>query len=289
MIDALRDYLYFVTIADQGSITRAAQVLGVPKSNLSRRLAALERNLGIQLLVRTTRKQELTASGLLVYQNCKPHITALTDVEVLVNNANSLVKGTLRLLLPIEFFNKTISTLITEFALNYPELEIHCHHYSEKYPNFDHTYDLVFVLHEQELPNSSWIKKTLLSFSQSIYGNQESSNQALSLVQLHNIAAICSSEGEKWVFRTPKGLASIQPKAKMLLSSPEMRVEACLKGVGLLKLPDYLGNEYSMLNPIKLNEKLVALQLSLLYQSRELPAKTRVFLDYFQSNIGSFT
>ncbi len=68
----LDDLTFFSTIIDAGSLTKAAKLMDVPKSKLSRRLANLESELGYQLLIRTTRKQELTASGLLLYRSCKP-------------------------------------------------------------------------------------------------------------------------------------------------------------------------------------------------------------------------
>ena len=57
------DLLLFARVADEGSFSRAAQRLGVPKSTVSRRIAALEAKLGERLLLRTTRKNVLTDFG----------------------------------------------------------------------------------------------------------------------------------------------------------------------------------------------------------------------------------
>ena len=58
------DLLMFARVADCGSFSRAAEQLGLPKSTLSRRLSALESQLGERLLQRTTRKLLLTEFGL---------------------------------------------------------------------------------------------------------------------------------------------------------------------------------------------------------------------------------
>jgi len=287
LIDAYNGYLFFVTIVEQGSITHAAQTLGVPKSKLSRRLALLEQQLGSQLLIRTTRRQQLTETGLLLYQACKPHVEALNDMEELVQDTQNKIKGKLSILLPLEFFNKVISALVVDFAFKYPEIEIHCQHYSETYPDFDHQHDLVFVLHEDTLPTSNWVGKTLLSFSQSIYGHESVLTvKNVKIEQLSLKKAILSNENERWIFRNKSSIQTISPNLVMVLSSAEMRIEACQRGIGLLKLPDYIGKNNNELTPLNLNCPVVAQQLTVLFQSRSVPAKTRKFLDYFQSNIG---
>ncbi|MDO6444538.1 LysR family transcriptional regulator [Colwellia sp. 1_MG-2023] len=290
MIDAFNGYLYFVTIVEQGSITQASRVLSIPKSKLSRRLALLEQQLGSQLLLRTTRKQQLTESGLLLYQACKPHVEALNVMESLVHDKQNKIIGKLSILLPLEFFNKVISALITEFAFKYPDIEIHCHHYSDAYPEFDHQYDLVFVLHEKALPTSHWIGKTLLSFPQSIYVHESAdlgNKNAIEELVLHK--AIAASESEQWLFRNKDNVQVFTPNIAMVLSSNEMRLEACQRGVGIVKLPDYIAKNNPKLNVLSLEHNVMAQQLTILFQSRNIPAKTRTFIDYFQSKLGCLT
>jgi len=290
LIDALSNYLFFVTVVEAGSLTKAAKRLRLPKSKVSRRLAQLEQQLGSQLLIRTTRKQQLTESGLLLYQSCKPHVEALNGMEQLVSDATTKIRGKLSLLLPLEFFNKVISTIITNFAYQYPDIEIHCQHYSATYPEFDYQYDLVFVLHERQLPTSNWIGKNLLSFPQSIYVAKENhKHNDISIQQLNREKAILSTPDEQWFFRDDEQLHVCTPDLAMVLSSPEMRVQACQRNIGLIKLPDYIGSNNTKIKQVIMNKPLAAQQLTLLYQSRNIPVKTRMFLDYFQSNIGCLT
>ena len=76
------DLLLFARIADAGSLTRAAGRLRMPKSTVSRRLAALEAQLGERLLLRTTRRLTVTDFGLRVLEHARQvvaEVDATTD------------------------------------------------------------------------------------------------------------------------------------------------------------------------------------------------------------------
>lgn len=289
----LDDLILFSTIIDSGSLTQASKKMGVPKSKLSRRLANLEAELGYQLLVRTTRKQELTESGMLLYRSCKPHLEALSNVENDLHELNTTPKGTLNILLPIEFFNQVISTIVTNYAKQYPDVIVQCSHYSSELPEENYHYDLIFVLHENDLANTTWVGKQLLSFPQSIYAGVDYDTQHLQVPEdLEKEHCITSNVNAQWLFRDKRKIQLISVKEKMVLSSPQMRLEATSQHLGVAKLPDYLCQSNGKLLNVKriqLSKDPVALKLTVLYQSRSIAFKTRKFLEYFQSNIGCLT
>ncbi|MFT5755493.1 MAG: DNA-binding transcriptional LysR family regulator [Alteromonadaceae bacterium] len=284
------DLSLFTTIVECGSLTLAAKKLAVPKSKLSRRLAMLEEQMGCQLLVRTTRRQTLTQNGQMLYRSSIGHLEALADLENEITSLNVEPKGVLRILLPIEFFNKVISALVTEFAKQYPHIMIQCSHYSSVLPVEDFKYDLILVLHENPLPASNWIGRPLLSFPQSIYAGSD-----YPIEHLHNLSdiakekCISSESNSPWLFRDKQQIQLITINERIVLASPEMRLEAIIQHLGIAKLPDYLCQASGQLHKIKkieLSHSPVALQLTVLYQSRSIAFKTRTFLEYFQSKIG---
>ncbi|WP_019028373.1 LysR family transcriptional regulator [Colwellia piezophila] len=294
----LDDLHLFVTLVETGSFTLAAKELGMAKSKVSRRLVQLEKKLGCDLLLRTTRKQELTDSGRLLYCSCKEHIDALTKVEEELSASLHQPQGQLKILLPLEFFNKIISTLITDFLRRYPKIQLHCQHYSGSVPEFDPKFDLCFVLHEQALPTTNWIAKELLSFPQSIYlspvmaskaQRKLLANKAIKPEQLSQYDCILAEENQPWHFRNNEKIEQVMVSGKLILTSPEMRLQAAEQGLGLCKLPDYMIKNSvpsQSLQRLCLNHQSIAQRLSVLYQSRNIASKTRTFLDYFQSNVG---
>ncbi len=280
----------FLSIVEAGSLTSAAKLLGIPKSKVSRRLAVLESEIGSQLLVRTTRSQQLTEVGEKLFRVCKPHVEALKGAEGKISDLVSIPKGKLKILLPIEFFNQVMAELISEFAILYPDVAVHCQHYSQEVPEQDLSFDLIFVLHEQTLPASNWIAKTLLSFPQAIYTSvDEKELKKITPQELVLRNCILSQENQSWFFRVNSDTTVVEPKTFMVLSSPEMRLAAVKRNLGLAKLPQYLVNgdsEGELVKQVNVTCAPIAQQLTILYQSRSIAKKTRVFLDFFQSNIG---
>lgn len=283
----LDDLLYFVTLVDEGSLSRAAIKLNVPKSRVSRHLVQLEASVGNTLLLRTTRQQKLTESGELLYRASKPHIDALSQVEEDVSSLVNAPKGQLNILLPLEFFNQIMSVLMAEFALIYPKIRLNCAHYSEPLPASNESFDITFVLHEGSLPASNWIAKSLLSFPQSIYAPPDFDTRGICDPEdLLDLDCVAAHEQESWYFRQGQNLQVVPLRPRVVFSSPEMRRQAVQRGLGLAKLPNYTCSQACQMQKVLLSRAPVAQELSVLYQSRDIPLKTRVFLDFFQDNIG---
>lgn len=105
----------FVAVIEGGSISAAAERLGVAKSGVSRRLSDLERRLGVQLLRRTTRRMDPTEEGRSFYQRSLRILEELDDAEqALVGDARALT-GTLRVATPLSFGIDHLSPAISDF------------------------------------------------------------------------------------------------------------------------------------------------------------------------------
>src|SRR6185503_8851716 len=101
--DELLAMLTFVRVVDGRSFTAAATALGVAKSVVSARVAALEAELKVRLLHRTTRKLSLTPDGLALYQRCAPVVAAADLASMAVAGAGNTPRGLLRVNAPVAF------------------------------------------------------------------------------------------------------------------------------------------------------------------------------------------
>lgn len=124
MADDLNDMLLFAQVARHGSLTRAAQVAGVPKSTLSRRLAALEERLGTQLMVRTTRKLALTEAGHAFVERCSRILEEVEEAREFAGALGQKPQGRLRVALPPDFAMHWLAEPIAEFSQRYPDIAL---------------------------------------------------------------------------------------------------------------------------------------------------------------------
>src|SRR6185369_15638568 len=91
--DEILAMVFFARVVEQGSFTRAAAKLGVSKSVVSARVAALEERLGLRLLHRTTRKLSLTPDGLALHARCARVVAAADEAGMAVASAGDAPRG----------------------------------------------------------------------------------------------------------------------------------------------------------------------------------------------------
>jgi len=114
----------FVRVVEAGSISKAADQLGVAKSGVSRRLAELESRLGVRLMNRTTRRSSLTEAGQSFYKGAVKLLADISELNAATADTNCLLEGSLRLAAPLSFGLCHLSPAIDEFLRLHPELAI---------------------------------------------------------------------------------------------------------------------------------------------------------------------
>jgi len=120
----LRDIALFVEVVNTKSFTRAAENLEMPPSTLSRRVSGLERDIGLRLLNRTTRRVDVTDAGAAYYARCA-HLVAEARVahEQLAETVN-VAKGTLRVACTPDFATQYLAPVVVEFTRRHPQVNV---------------------------------------------------------------------------------------------------------------------------------------------------------------------
>lgn len=117
----------FVRVVEAGSLRGAARELGMPKSNVSRRLADLEAQLGVQLLQRTTRRLRLTDAGEAYFRGARAAVTALLEAERDAHALQATPRGLLRVTAPVTFAAQYLWPVVHEYLRAYPEVQVSVH------------------------------------------------------------------------------------------------------------------------------------------------------------------
>src|SRR5579862_8620867 len=96
-MDRIEDFQAFVAVVEKGSLTGAARQLGRSLQSVSRSLAALERDVGIELVRRTTRRSNPTEAGLAFYRRLNSALAEIEAAKTEASNRRSEPSGLLRL------------------------------------------------------------------------------------------------------------------------------------------------------------------------------------------------
>lgn len=113
----------FVKVADLGSFTEAARALGVRQPTVSRRVAELERSLGVALVVRTTRRVSLTEAGLRTLEPARVALDALERTREAAHAPDEL-EGILRIAAPVSFTTVWLAPRLGSFLERHPALDV---------------------------------------------------------------------------------------------------------------------------------------------------------------------
>ncbi|MDM0020153.1 LysR family transcriptional regulator [Variovorax saccharolyticus] len=120
----LNDMVFFAEVAERGGFAAASRALGIPKSRLSRRVADLEAQLGVQLMQRSTRRLSLTPAGEIYLKHCAAMRDAAQAASEAVAQIQTEPSGTVRLSCPVTLAHSSVGPLLPEFMRRYPQVRV---------------------------------------------------------------------------------------------------------------------------------------------------------------------
>src|SRR6476660_7123119 len=123
----LNDIALFARVVEAGSFTAAARLLGMPKTTVSRRIAALEREFGVRLIQRTTRSLNMTDAGRLYYEQSSKALRTIEDANLQLAEARAEPSGTIRISAPAGFGGNFLAGPVFDFLSAYPKTKVELH------------------------------------------------------------------------------------------------------------------------------------------------------------------
>jgi DNA-binding transcriptional LysR family regulator len=288
----IEDIQAFVAVADAGGVTPAASRLGVSKSIVSRRLARLEKSLGITLLTRTTRGAGLTEAGA-TFREHAARITSEADAARDALSADGQVRGRLRISAPLSFGPTHFAPVFAELAKRYPELEIQTSYSDRHVDMVAEGFDAAIRL--GRLTDTTLIARRIVSFRGSLvaspsYLEKHPAPRTLEQLQGHDAVARVN---DAWPLQHADQVVSVHPRARFTADNGAALVPAVLAGLGIALLPDFLIHEHVVSGAMVVVMPDYPMPEAGVYVVRppggSAPCKVRVLIDFMVEKFGNTT
>lgn len=242
-LDAVR---VFAAVAELRSFRGAATALGLPRSTVSRRLAALEASLGTRLLQRTTRQVSLTGAGEVFLAEIAPSLQRIGDASRQVLDAGGEPRGVVRLTATPGMAER-VGAIMLELAERHPHVRVELDFSNRQVDLVAEGFDL--ALRAAKLSDSSLIARHVGVGRSGYFASPDYLKGRPRLThpsQLAEHACVVfsgSTRGPRWAFQVGSKLEELRVQARVVVNSLEVARLAARRGHGVTWLPETLARE----------------------------------------------
>lgn len=167
----LNELAVFTYVVEHGGFTAAAEATRLPKSNISRRVASLEKRIGVKLLERTTRKVHLTEVGQIYYQHCRRMLDEADHADLCIEHLMEIPRGKLRISASVTTGQYLLAPLVSEFLARHPDVQLEMLLTNRKVDVINEGFDLVVRI--GDLEDSSLVARSLGRYGLFLYASPE--------------------------------------------------------------------------------------------------------------------
>ena len=237
----LNDVVVFARVVEAGSFTAAARLLAMPKTTVSRRLAALEREVGVRLLQRTTRSLSMTDAGRLYYEQSSQALRAIEQANLRLAEARAEPSGTIRISAPVGFGAYFLNHAVVDFLEMYPKTKVELRLTDDKLNLVEDGIDLAFrtgVLQDSTLIARKLGSTHRLLCASSDYLARHGVPEGPSDLARHDcVIAGPSVANAHWMLEGPRGQKMVTVSGRFAANEMQAVVAAAVAGYGIAQLP----------------------------------------------------
>ncbi|MET4385032.1 DNA-binding transcriptional LysR family regulator [Bradyrhizobium sp. F1.4.3] len=292
-MEYLNDMALFVEVAKARSFRRAAEVIGVPNSTLSRRISALEKAIGLRLLNRTTRKIELTEAGQLYFERSMRIVEEARLAHEQLGEMVAQPSGMLRVSLPVDFAAIYLTPLFADFARRYPGISFELDLTPRRVDLVAEPFDVAIRM--GELPVSGLIARQLARVPAHLYASPGYLKQAGELSEPADLArhqCLCMPRAASWTLHSGTKKLDVAVKGRFTLNSVGMICRLAIHDQGIALLSEAIAADdlaRGRLHRVLPKWQASPISVYAITATRLLPAKTQRFIEFLQSRLGRGT
>ena len=290
MLENLQQMVILAAIGHEQNFTRAADRLGISKSQVSKQIRYLEERLGCQLVQRSTRTVALTEIGLQYADYGQQLVDTVNEAEAMVAGYRNEIKGVLRIGIAQSFGNIHITSALAEFQKSNPELELEISLFDHRPNLLEEGFDCWIAIHEhppegmvaRKLANCEFVVVASPGYI-ALHGTPETPGD----LRRHNCITYQSRERKyvNWAFSRDGVQQSIRVRGNYRIDNAPAVLDAAVSSLGIAYLSTYL-----MTDEIETNKLIqllpewkttVDLPIYAVYPRRKyLAPKVRCFIDF---------
>lgn len=294
-MDRLKQIETFVSVAAKGSLTAAALAEGVAPAVIGRRMDALEARLGVKLLLRTTRRINLTHEGSAFLEDCQRLLVDFNNAEASVSAGGVKASGHLRVTAPAGFGRRHVAPLVPDFLAQHPEVSLSLNLSDRVVDIANEGFDC--AVRVGDLPDSSLVGVRLadnrrLCVAAPSYLQRAGLPASPADLARHQCLTLSSdaSQTRGWAFLVDGSLTHLRPGGRLDCSDGQVLHEWCLQGLGLAWRSTWEvqadlaeGRLRSVLDDFAAPPNGI---YAVFPSARHLPLRVRLWIDFLKQRLG---
>ncbi|MFC3033955.1 LysR substrate-binding domain-containing protein [Pseudoalteromonas fenneropenaei] len=289
-MDKLAAMAMLVKVIEQGSFSAASKAMDIPLATLSRKVAELEKQLGVSLLKRTTRALTLTHAGEGYLAAAKRILEQVAEAEQHALGEYQTPKGELVITAPVMFGRLHVLPVVSEFLAAYPDINIKLNLSDRNLHLLDEHIDMAVRI--GALPDSSLYAtavgtiRTVTCASPQLLSQYVQPVSPADLPHLPCITIKSAMPTPHWQYQHPETQKTITPviTSRLEVTNGECALQAAIDGVGVtqqLHYQVYAALQSSALTLILPEYEPAPVPIHLVHgEKRIMPLKMRCFLDF---------
>jgi DNA-binding transcriptional LysR family regulator len=280
----------FLEVAKHQSFSKAAQRLGITGPAASKQVIALEEELGVKLLHRTTRLVTLTDEGALYYERARHAVEELKEAAEQLRDRKSAPRGLLKINVPLAFGQMHLLPALSGFAKNYPDVTMDITLEDRMVDVVAEGYDLVIrigALRDSTLASRLLGACPILVVAAPAYLKAHGTPKTPADLKRHRlISYINHGAVMEWRYRDRRGkTGSVRSEGILRANNTDMMLQAALDGVGIAVLPVFAVSAHlqagQLVRLLPSHETWPERHImALMPPSRHRSAKVRLLLDW---------
>lgn len=284
----LADIRTFVLIADEGSFTNAAEVLNVSRSHVSRQLSALEKHMGVTLMIRTTRSLKLTDAGKQFHQQAKNALQQLEQAVIAAVDNTEEIRGLIRVnCVGGHIGEDLIAVMASEFMQQYPQVSIELDFSSNRVDLIQDEFDIAFRM--GELSDAGFIGKKLTDLKVDTLASPGLLQQYPEVTHPKHLMDLPCLTGsvKNWKFQPvnkPGKIIEVQVNGRLSCKNGRALVQGALNGNGVIRVPSMYCHkeiEQGLLISVFSDWEIPLVPFYAIYhKDKYQPARLRAFIEF---------